>query len=55
VFENLTAGLRVQARAIGRTREDPELLVAGLQGDVVVRLSASEAETVWRRALTRRL
>jgi len=30
-------------------------VVDGLRGDMVVRLSLSEAETVWRRALTRRL
>jgi hypothetical protein len=47
--------LRVPFRAIGRTLEDPELLVDGLRGDPVVRLSLSEAESVWRRALTRRL
>jgi phosphoribosylformylglycinamidine synthase len=54
-FESLTAGLRVPCRAIGRTLEDPELLIDGLRGDVAVRLSLSEAESVWRRALTRRL
>ena len=54
-FESLTAGLRVPARAIGRTVKNPELLVEGLRGDVVVRLSLTEAETAWRRALTRRL
>jgi len=54
-FENLAAGLRVPYRAIGRTLESPELIVDGLRGDVVVRLSLSEAESVWRRALTRRL
>jgi len=54
-FESLTAGLRVPCRAIGRTVEDPSLLVDGLRGDVVVRLSLTEAETAWRRALTRRL
>ena len=54
-FESLAAGLRVPHRAIGRTLEDPELLIDGLRGDAVVRLSLSEAESVWRRALTRRL
>jgi len=54
-FENLTAGLRVPCRSIGRTQDNAELLVEGLRGDVVVRLSLAEAETVWRRALTRRL
>jgi phosphoribosylformylglycinamidine synthase len=54
-FESLTAGLRVPCRAIGRTLEDPELLVDGLRGDLAVHLSLSEAESVWRRALTRRL
>jgi phosphoribosylformylglycinamidine synthase II len=54
-LEKLTAGLRVPCRSIGRTREEPELLVQGLRGDEVVRLSLSEAETAWRRALTRRL
>ena len=54
-FESLTTGLRVPARAIGRTVKSPELLVEGLRGDVVVRLSLGEAETAWRRALTRRL
>ena len=54
-FESLATGLRVPHRAIGRTRDNPELLVDGLHGDAVVRLSLSEAESVWRRALTRRL
>jgi phosphoribosylformylglycinamidine synthase subunit PurSL len=54
-FESLAAGLRVPCRVIGRTLESPELLVDGLRGDAVVRLSLSEAESVWRRALTRRL
>ena len=54
-FESLAAGLRVPCRAIGRTLEGPELLVDGLRGDLVVRLNLSEAETAWRRALTRRL
>jgi phosphoribosylformylglycinamidine synthase len=54
-FESLAAGLRVPCRAIGRTMEDAELLIDGLRGDAVVRLSLSEAERVWRRALTRRL
>jgi phosphoribosylformylglycinamidine synthase II len=54
-LEKLTAGLRVPCRSIGRTRENPELLVQGLHGDEVVRLSLGEAETAWRRALTRRL
>ena len=55
VFERLAAGLRVPYCAIGRTLDDPELLVDGLRGDLVVRLSLSEAESLWRRALTRRL
>jgi phosphoribosylformylglycinamidine synthase subunit PurSL len=54
-FESLTAGLRVPCRAIGRTLEQPELLVDGLRGDPVVRLSLGEAESAWRRSLTRRL
>jgi phosphoribosylformylglycinamidine synthase len=54
-FESLTSGLRATFRAIGRTLEQPELLVDGLRGDPVVRLSLSEAESVWRRSLTRRL
>ncbi len=54
-FEDLAAGLRVPYHAIGRTMESPELLVEGLRGDAVVRLSLGEAESVWRRALTRRL
>jgi len=54
-FESLTAGLRVPARAIGRTVKNPELLVEGLRGDLVVKLSLGEAENAWRRALTRRL
>ena len=54
-FESLTNGLRVPCRAIGRTFDQPELLVDGLRGDPVVRLSLSEAESAWRRALTRRL
>jgi phosphoribosylformylglycinamidine synthase II len=54
-FESLAAGLRVPYRAIGRTLENPELIIDGLRGDVVVRLSLSEAESAWRRALTRRL
>lgn len=54
-FEKLTAGLRVACRAIGRTQDSAELRVDGLRGDEVVSLSLSEAEAVWRRALTRRL
>jgi phosphoribosylformylglycinamidine synthase II len=54
-FESLTAGLRVPSNVIGRTLDSPELLVDGLRGDAVVRLSLSEAERAWRRALTRRL
>ena len=54
-FESLAAGLRVPCRAIGRTQENPELIIDGLRGDVVVRLNLNEAESVWRRALTRRL
>ena len=40
---------------IGRTQEEPVLSVVGLNRDEVVRLSLSEAEAAWRRALTRRL
>jgi len=54
-FEDLAAGLRVPCRALGRTQEAPELIIDGLRGDVAVRLSLSEAESVWRSALTRRL
>jgi len=54
-FEKLTAGLRVVCRVIGRTQENRELRIEGLRGDVVVRLSLGEAESAWRRALTRRL
>ncbi len=54
-FESLTNGLRVPCRAIGRTADQPELLVDGLRGDPVVRLSLTEAESAWRRSLTRRL
>jgi phosphoribosylformylglycinamidine synthase II len=54
-FEGLAAGMRVPCRAIGRTSEEPELIIDGLRGDEVARLSLSEAETAWRRALTRRL
>ncbi len=55
VFEGLAAGLRIPCRVIGRTIPEPDLIVDGLRGDRVVRLSASEAESAWRRALTRRL
>ena len=54
-FEKLTAGLRVPSNAIGRTLGSPELLIDGLRGDAVARLSLGEAEGAWRRALTRRL
>jgi len=54
-FESLAAGLRIPCRAIGRTIAEPELIVDGLRGDTLVRLSLSEAESAWRRALTRRL
>jgi phosphoribosylformylglycinamidine synthase len=54
-FERLADGLRVPFRAVGRTRASSELVVEGLGGDIVVRLSLGEAQSVWRRALTRRL
>ncbi|MBM3313385.1 phosphoribosylformylglycinamidine synthase subunit PurL, partial [candidate division WOR-3 bacterium] len=54
-FEELLARLRVPASAIGRTTGENELRVKGLRGNSVVKLNLSEAETAWRRALTRRL
>lgn len=46
---------RVPHAAIGRTAASTELVVEGLRDDVVVRLALAEAETAWRRALTKRL
>jgi phosphoribosylformylglycinamidine synthase len=52
-FERLLG--RVTYSAIGRVVEDPVLTVTGLNRVQGVNLSLSEAETAWRRALTRRL
>jgi phosphoribosylformylglycinamidine synthase len=54
-FEQMATGLRVRCAAVGRTSESRQLKVDGLSGDPVVNLDLAEAQTVWRRALTRRL
>ena len=46
---------RVRFAVIGRTQEEPVLSVVGLNRDEAVSLNLNEAETSWRRALTRRL
>ncbi len=40
---------------IGKTTDEPVLVVKGLYGDQVVRLDLEEAETVWRSSLTVKL
>lgn len=52
-FERLFSNL--PAAVIGKTTDEPKLVIKGRSGKEVVRLEISEAEQVWRRSLTKRL
>ncbi len=52
-FERLLG--RIPYAPIGRTRADGLISVAGRSGDTIVRLEVTAAESVWQRALTKKL
>ncbi len=52
-FEKMMRGLPYGL--IGRTTAEPVIVIKGLDGGEVVRLSVAEAETAWRTGLTKRI